>query len=39
MSFKETVPVHRDCFAEAEDKKVIDISSQAIIQESAAFES
>lgn len=39
MSFKATVPVHRDCFAEAEDRKVTDISSHVIIQESSAFKS
>lgn len=37
MSFKATLPVLRDCFAEAEDRKVIDIRLQAIIQEFAAF--
>lgn len=25
MSFKATLSVHKDCFAEAEDRKVIDI--------------
>lgn len=25
MSFKAALPVHKDCFAKAEDRKVIDI--------------
>lgn len=38
MSFKAMLPVQRDCFAEAEDRKVIDLRLQAmIIQEFAAF--
>lgn len=39
MSFKATLPVHKDCFAEPEDRKVIDTRLQAIIQEFTAFKS